>query len=181
MKIAGKKDVREMALDIIAYEGIDKLTMSHLAESLGISKATLYHYYRAKEEILEDIYTSGHQALMHKGFKLSLDGSSEKILLSASGPWLDLFTSEDTAPYLRMIFSLHLIDERAREEYNALSLMLLSQAEVIIGAITKGRLKEEKLYVSLFSSLLINRLEKILDEEEVDLERDVRAFAAILG
>ena len=180
MKIEGKKEVREMALDIIAYEGIDKLTMSHLAESLGISKATLYHYYKSKEEILENIYISGHQALMHKGFKLSLDGSSEKILLSAAGPWLDLFTSEDTAAYLRMIFSLHLTDERAAEEYRSLSLMLYSQAEVIIGAITKGGLKEERLYASLFSSLLITSLERILEEEAVDLESDIRAFASIL-
>ena len=38
---------------------------------------------------------------------------------------------------------------------------------VIIGAITKGGLKEEKLYASLFSSLLITSLERILEEEAV--------------
>ena len=180
MKIDGKKDVREMALDIIAYEGIDKLTMSHLAESLDISKATLYHYYKSKEEIIEDIHTFGHQALMHKGFKISLDGDSQKVLLAAAGPWMDLFTSEETVPYLRMILSLHLTDERASEEYRALFLMLYSQAEVIIGAITKGRLGNERLYTSLFSSLLMNNLERILREEETDLNRDIKDFANLL-
>ena len=181
MKIDGIKDVRDTALDIIAYEGIDKLTMSHLAESLGISKATLYHYYRSKDAILDDIYSNGHKALMKNGFRLNLDGDAESILLSAAGPWMTLFTSDDTVPYLRMVFSLHLTDEKAEEEYRALSLMLYSQAEVIIGAATKGKKAKDLLYASLFSSLLMNRLEKILCEEDVDIEKDLRDFARLIS
>lgn len=180
MKINGKEDVREIALDIIAYEGIDNLTMSHLAASLGITKATLYHYYKSKEELIEDIHRSGHLALMHNGFKLSLDGSAEEVLLSATGPWMKLFTSEKTVPYLKMIFSLRFTEERSYDEYRSLSLMLFSQAEVIIGAIAKSKVANERLYVSLFSSLLLTNLEKILLEEEADLEGDIRAFSNLL-
>ena len=56
MKIKGKDEIADAALDIIAFEGIDKLTMSTLAEHIGVNKASLYHWFKAKEDILEHIF-----------------------------------------------------------------------------------------------------------------------------
>ncbi len=151
--------------------------MSYLAKELGITKSTLYHWYQSKEEIFNDIYKSGHKTLMSNGFKLSLNGTIKEVLLRASKNWEELFENEELAPYLRMIFSLHFTDERANEEHNALILMLKSQADVIIGSINVGN---QAILSNLFSSLLLSNLERILSNEESNLEKDITNFANLL-
>lgn len=181
MKISGKDDIRTTALDIIAYEGIDKLTMSYLASELGITKATLYHWYKAKDEILDDIYTEGHRSLMKKGFKLSLKGTMEEVLLEAVSNWEALFSSDETSPYLRMIFSLHFTDERAKDEYTSLILMMKSQADVIMEALgIKLGSNNKKMLSKLFSSLLLSSLEKMINEEENTIKEDTLSYAHFL-
>ena len=182
MKIKGKEEIRNTALDIIAYDGIEKLTMSYLANELGITKATLYHWYKSKEEILDDIYTVGHKSLMDKGFRLSLNGTVEDVLTTAANNWELLFSDEELTPYLRMIFSLHFTEERASEEYTALILMLKSQADVIIGSIKNGlAIKHQRILSSLFSSLLLSNLEKILREEDSNIREEALSFANLIS
>ena len=180
MKIEGKDTIRKTALDIIAYEGLENLTMSTLAHELEITKATLYHYYKSKEDIIDEIYTLGHKELMQKGFRLNLSGTIEEVLTEASGKWENLFLDENLAPFLRMVFSLYLIDDRAKDEHQALTLMLKSQSDVIINTLKKESQNKNEILSNLFSSLLLTNLERILSEDEVDLESDIVSFAKLL-
>ncbi|MBQ0071611.1 MAG: TetR/AcrR family transcriptional regulator [Spirochaetales bacterium] len=180
MKISGKEELIRIALDLMAEEGYAALTMSRLGEEAGLSKASLYHYWKAKEEILEDIYDSGHKNLMKKGFRLNLKGSTEEVLLNAASHWEEIFTDEENYPYLRFIFSMHLTDEKAQEEYRSLTLMLHSQAQVIIESFGIDRLYTQIL-TELFSSLLFTRMEKVLEGEEINLQSDVKSFALLIG
>ena len=181
MKIKGKDEIRDAALDIIAYDGIENLTMSTLAKNLGLTKAALYHWYTSKEEILDDIYSEGHRRLMKKGFKLSLKGNIEDVLMEAASKWEELFSDQEIMTYLRCVFSLHFCNEMARDEYRALSLMLKSQVDVIIDSIPNERIQKNKAIISkLFSSLLISNLETMLDEEESNMKNDVIDFSKLL-
>lgn len=182
MKIESKETIRKAALDIIAYEGIDKLTMSSLAKDSGITKATLYYWYESKEAIIEDIYIEGHKSIIKKGFKLSLKGTIDEVLLNASKKWESIFLDDELAPYLRMIFSLYLIDERARDEHNSLILMLKSQSDVIINSFEgEGIKRNQEMLSSLFSSLLLSNLEKVLLEDEIELDKTIKEFSRLLG
>lgn len=182
MKLEGKEEIRRTALDIISYDSIENLTMSTLAERLGINKSSLYHYYKSKEEIIDEIYIEGHRRIMRKGFLLNLSGSVEDVLKEASKKWEDLFLDEDLAPFLRMIFSLYMTDERAKDEHTALLLMLKSQSDVIIGSFSKKAIQDNiEILSSLFSSLLLINLEKILDEEESKLDQEIASFANLLN
>lgn len=180
MKIEGKDTIRKTALDIIAYEGLENLTMSTLAHELEITKASLYHYYKSKDDIIDEIYTLGHKELMQKGFRLNLSGTIEEVLTEASEKWESLFLDENLAPFLRMIFSLYLIDDRAKDEHQALTLMLKSQSDVIINTLKKESQNKNEILSNLFSSLLLTNLERILSEDEVDLESDIVSFAKLL-
>ena len=43
------------AAELFAREGFENVGMSRLADAVGISKAGVYHYFRAKREILDTI------------------------------------------------------------------------------------------------------------------------------
>ena len=176
MKIKGKDEIADAALDIIAFEGIDKLTMSTLAEHIGVNKASLYHWFNAKEDILEHIFQLGHRRLMARGFRLSLEGTEEDVLSRAAEGWSRIFTAEDTLPYLRTVYSLRYADERAREEARAIHLMIQSQIDVLISSLGY----REGFIPELFSALLIQHLEGLLDDGDADFLKDARLFAALL-
>lgn len=174
-----KDEITAEAMQIIAYEGMENLTLSSLAARVGLSKATLYNYFSSRSEIIEDVIREGHTAFMKKGFRLSLSGSVEDVLLSASKHWAQIFLSDEHTPWLRVIFSTHLINDLAADEYRSITLMLTSQAEVVISSFGLLPLYR-KTMTDLFSSLLLSRLERTLEGEEINIEEDVRGFSSVI-
>lgn len=173
MKNDMKERIIREAVDIAAFEGIDKLTMSYLAERTDLAKASLYHYFRTKEEILETVYQRGHRSLMSNGFRIRLDKGEHEVLKDAARHWKKLFSSDEDVPFLRMVFANRFTDQRASEEYNALILMLRSQSDVI--------LQKHGAFISLlFSSLLLSELTGLLEGTDADLEKSAEDFSALL-
>ncbi len=179
MSIDKKNEITVEATRIIAYEGMENLTLSTLAAKVGLSKATLYNYFKSRDEIIEEVIRTGHRAFMKKGFRLNLGGSVEKVLLSASSHWSEIFLSDEHTPWLRVIFSMHLVNDLAEDEYRSITLMLTSQAEVLISSFGLQPLYQRSL-TSLFSALLFSRLESTLEGGEINMEDDVRAFASLV-
>ena len=53
--LISRSNVAEHALKIIDGEGLDRLTVTRLAKALRVSHTSLYHHYRSKEQILDDV------------------------------------------------------------------------------------------------------------------------------
>lgn len=53
--LISRSKVAEESLRIIDAGGLERLTVSKLAKALGVSHTSLYHHYRSKEEILDDV------------------------------------------------------------------------------------------------------------------------------
>lgn len=177
MKIAGKEAVADAAMDIIAFEGMDKLSMSTLAEHLGLKKASIYHWFPSKEEMLDYLFSKGHERLMAKGFRLSLEGSAEEVLGRAAEGWRGIFSSDDTLPFLRTVYALRYSDARAEEEARSIRLMIQSQIDVLISSLGV----DDKFLSLLFSSLLLQHLEVMLEGGSDDFSRDAASFASLLA
>ncbi len=167
------------ASEIIAEEGMEKFTLSVLASRSGITKATLYSYFSSKDEIVNTIIEDGHRRLMKKGFRISLSGSVEEVLIRASLHWKDIFLSEEDSLWLRIIFSTHLVNSRCGDEYRSIRLMLKSQTDVMLSSFALAPARE-KILSELFASLLLSRLESTLEGDEADLAEDIRGFASIV-
>ncbi len=176
MKITGKEEILDAALDIIAFDGLDKLSMQSLAKKVGMNKSSFYHWFRSKEEIIDMIFTEGHRKLMSKGFRLILEGSAEEILSAAAARWQDIFTDDGILPYLRMIYALRFSDPRAEEEARAIRLMIESQINVMMASLGLS----DNILPLLFSSLLLQKLEAELEGNHEDIEGYARQFAELI-
>ncbi len=174
-----KDRIRKEALEIIAIEGIDKLTMSMLAKRLELSKATFYYYYKSKDEILADVFKEGHKRLMKNGFSLDMKMNIKKLFISIADNWIKLLDDDDNYLFLRAISSLKLINEDAKEEHNAIKLMLKSQAETVA---TKLEQSKQSIVSALYSSLLFSLIDGILSEEitEDDMEELIESFIDLI-
>ena len=62
-----RTQILSQAEDLINQDGFHDMTMDGIAESIGIAKSTLYHYFRSKEDILFTIHetTMGEAVSRH--------------------------------------------------------------------------------------------------------------------
>jgi AcrR family transcriptional regulator len=51
-----RAQILDKAEDLIDQDGFRDMTMDGIAESIGVAKSTLYHYFRSKEDILFTIH-----------------------------------------------------------------------------------------------------------------------------
>ena len=78
---AAKQKILEKALDIITAHGYEGLTMRRLGRHLGMTAATIYNYFRNKEEIYLHVLTRGFE-LLHEDLlraRNSKDDPFEKL------------------------------------------------------------------------------------------------------
>src|SRR3954468_8655030 len=70
--------IREKALEMIVKEGFDGLSMQKLAKAANVSPATIYIYYKNREDLLNSLYdhvneTFAREALRKFDSGLSLE------------------------------------------------------------------------------------------------------------
>ena len=175
-----KDEILKTALEIVSLEGIDSLTINSLSNQVGLSKATMYHYFTSKDEIINEMLSRGHKNIMKNGFQLDLSGDKQDVMEKAAEKWESMFLDEENWHFLRVVFSLHFTLPPAQDEYRSLYLMLSSQASVIISSFD---IKEERkrALIPLFSSALMMGLERILEDEEADFATPLLGVLSLLS
>lgn len=48
--------IKDTALNLFCAQGIERTDMAQIAEEAGVSRRTLYHHYKDKEELAAQIY-----------------------------------------------------------------------------------------------------------------------------
>lgn len=117
-KEALRTRIVEAARDIVSEEGLDALSMRALAERIEYSPATIYLYFRDKEEILREVVAEGFQRM----------GEYVREQTEAIGPEVNpaqqqralgrayaRFALENTA-YFRVMFELPTVAQVVRPE-----------------------------------------------------------------
>ena len=172
MTIKDPSEILITTAEILGENGRDGFSLSVLAAKLGITKATLYHYWSSKEALIEAMHDHYHDRLLKKGYKLSMKDSLLKCLDELIRHWEEIFLSDEFYWYLRSLLSERLTDERAAEEWHSLELMISSQSQVVFDSFNmRERIKGAHIAHVLFSSLLELKLEKaLISGESEDLE-----------
>ncbi|MBA4056563.1 MAG: TetR/AcrR family transcriptional regulator, partial [Marivirga sp.] len=53
-----EQKIREKAIEMIVNEGFDGLSMQKLAKAANVSPATIYLYFKNREDLLNQLYIS---------------------------------------------------------------------------------------------------------------------------
>ncbi|MBL0015012.1 MAG: TetR/AcrR family transcriptional regulator [Bacteroidetes bacterium] len=75
--------LRMKAMEMIVAEGFDGLSMQKLAKAAGVSPATIYIYWKNREDLLNQLF----QEVQENFTKVALEGFSPEMSLS-DGLWL---------------------------------------------------------------------------------------------
>jgi len=143
----------DAAAQVFARDGIDGANMADIAEAAGVSKATIYHYFASKEEVIA--------ALVNRVF--SLDRTSVDQLRDG-----DRSVRERLLTYAAKLAALF---KENRE-------LLLGTGEIQTRAVRVPSLKSlATRFYSEYLTLLERVLEQGVERREVDPEIDVQEAA----
>lgn len=149
------------AVEIVAGEGYDMLTLSALAEKCGIRKASLYYHFQSKEELIRSIWDHYSSSCLHLTFHVDLSKDVTTVFRTALDHWKEVFLSSERAPFISMVDQRKAVDERAWETANSLRLMVESQSTAIIEHFTSDgilMIRRPETVAKMFSSAILDCL-----------------------
>lgn len=95
-----KEELLEKSFDLFAAKGYASITMRQIAEGLGVSTGTLYHYFPSKKELFEQM----------------VEGQVQRELAIASREWQDLQTPEERGEFIGRYLAEN-IDHHIKSSY----------------------------------------------------------------
>ena len=150
-----KEEMKELILlaasDIIASEGFDKVSIRKIAKKIEYSPSIIYHYFKDKEEILNNV--------MQRGYK--------KIVLAVSSLKMENSSSEErlirmTKNYIKAALSMP-------DEFMAAQLNQSKSALKHTSSLFKGASKEKAALRLLYECLKEIYKDKDIDEDTIEL------------
>ncbi len=95
-----------MAREVFSHAGYAAASMSHIAERLGGSKATLYHYFRSKDELFEAHIRDHCRRYTDAVFGNPLPGGEIANILAALGERILTFSlTDDSIAFYSLVIS----------------------------------------------------------------------------
>jgi TetR/AcrR family transcriptional regulator, biofilm operon repressor len=108
-KELNKEKIQQAAFKCVARFGFEKTTMDDIAREVGLNKASLYYYYKNKEEIFLEITTTATRAFLEtlQASTLALGGDVKAKVRH--------FLFERALYYVRMVEQAHISEETIRQ------------------------------------------------------------------
>jgi TetR/AcrR family transcriptional regulator, biofilm operon repressor len=104
-----KEKIRAAAYKCVARFGFEKTTLDDIAKEVGLNKASLYYYYKNKEDIFLEITTDATRRFLE-----TLKTSTLQIGTGIEAQ-VRHFLIERTAYYLKMTADIHISEEALRQ------------------------------------------------------------------
>ena len=173
-----KLDILNASIAIISLEGFEKLTLSTLADKLGVKKASIYYYFSSKDEIILSLYENAKKILSRFTFNINFSLSSAEVLTAVYTHWEKIYNDKEFSLYLSLIEQRYMIDDEAFEIKNSLDLMIEAQSDAVIeNLIDRKKLffPNKKLLSFLFSASAKESLKR--EESESFIEDFISSFS----
>ena len=173
-----KLDILNASILIISLEGFEKLTLSTLADKLGVKKASIYYYFSSKDEIILSLYENAKKILSRFTFNINFSLSSAEVLTAVYAHWEKIYNDKEFSLYLSLIEQRYMIDDEAFEIKNSLDLMIEAQSDAVIENLIERKklyFPKKKLLSFLFSASAKESLKR--EESESFIEDFISSFS----
>lgn len=173
-----KDEIIEKSVEVIRDEGFYAFTMEKLSLSLGIKKASLYYYFKGKDELVSSIHEYFVKELKKKNFSFDFKKDEKLCLISLFEHYLEIFLSPHFSSYISFLLESRSFMPSSDEILSSLLLMMESQIEVIFMHYKSKKAKEK---ASLLSSYLIRIIsDMLISEKEAEMEK-IESTIALLS
>ncbi|MEK4510525.1 TetR/AcrR family transcriptional regulator [Paenibacillus sp. FSL K6-2524] len=105
-----KKDILYATLELASIHGLRSLSLSQIAESVGIKKASLYNHFHSKEELITNLYqylreeSKGNMPAIDYG-EFVKGKSAEDVLTISCANYRKMIGNENMMKFYKVIMS----------------------------------------------------------------------------
>ena len=161
-----KEEILYATLELAAENGIKGVSMSQIADKVGIKAPSLYNHFKSKDDIIREMYgflraraqTGGNPAPMD--FSKLADKSVEEILLGSVSAYMGIVSDKYMLQFFKVLYS-----ERATNPVAAQIIveeterMLQSSKNMFYALVVHGKVKNDDIDTAAITySLTIHSL-----------------------
>ena len=161
-----KEEIIHATLELAAENGMKGVSMSQIADKVGIKAPSLYNHFRSKDEIIREMYRFlREQALAgSKGdtadYSKLMDRSAEEILLSSISAYMGIVSDRNMLRFFKVLYSERSTDPIAAsiivEETER---MIQSSKNLFYALAVHGKINDQNIDVAAMTfSLTIHSL-----------------------
>lgn len=145
-----KEEILYATLELASENGLRSLSMSQIAEKVGIKAPSLYNHFKSKDEILKAMYGFlRERAQKNRSFDFSdmrdaASRSLEQILMDSLYAYLEIISDRNMLLFFRVLYSERSIDPLAAEiVLEETNRMLRSTKNLFYALAIHGKMKTE--------------------------------------
>ena len=161
-----KEEIIYATLELAAENGMKGVSMSQIADKVGIKAPSLYNHFKSKDEIIKEMYEflrgraqSGSNS-MPEDFSKLLDKSVEEILMGSLSAYMGIISDKYMLQFFKVLYS-----ERSTNPIAAQIIveeterMLQSSRNMFYALVVHGKVKNDSVDVAAMTySLTIHSL-----------------------
>ncbi len=168
-------------LRLASDQGLANVSLSHLASACSITKATLFHHFKSRDALIDELFAYASALAQRQMVTIALGGSAREVLGSAMDHWHELYATEPLTFFFRIVESESLHSSAAMRLKQSHHQMIVAQSRAILERLSStGRLAigDLELATLLFSSTAAHLLWRLLSEDEDAVAWEEDAFIA---
>lgn len=132
-----RKKILECAIDLFYQRGYDAVGVQEIAVKSGVTKPTLYYYFKSKRGLLDAIIEEKYTVLNQKLEEASACGTGIKENLYQLIKVYLRFAAEEKKAYFLLVALVY--SARNNEVYRAIRPTMVAQHQIIVGVFEKRK------------------------------------------
>ncbi len=179
-----KEEIIYATLELASESGLKSVSMSQIAEKVGIKAPSIYNHFRSKDEIVQEMYRFlREQAMSNSGsepvdYAAMFDGKTlEEILMSSLSAYMGVISDKYMLQFFKVLYSERSTNPVAAGIMVEETDRMLSQSRALFYALAvHGKIRNQDAdmasmtYCLTIHSLIDNHMDKITAREETGLE-----------
>ena len=180
MTMSRKEEIIYATLELASSNGMKGVSMSQIAEKVGIKAPSLYNHFKSKDEIIQEMYRFLRQQAMKNSRTVPLDYASafekkslQDILLGSLSAYMGIVSDKYMLQFFRVLYSERSTNPVAAKIMVEETERMLAQSRDLFYALAvHGKIRNENVDVASMTysltlhSLIDYRMDKITSGEE---------------
>ena len=106
-----KEEILYATLELAAENGMKGVSMSQIADKVGIKAPSLYNHFKSKDEIIREMYiffrgqAQNGSSTVSIDFSKLMDKSLEEILLGSVSAYMGIVTDKNMLQFFKVLYS----------------------------------------------------------------------------
>ena len=161
-----KEEILYATLELAADNGIKGVSMSQIADKVGIKAPSLYNHFKSKDEIIKEMYLFFRGQAQNGDSSVSVDFSElkdksiEEILLGSVSAYMGIITDRNMLQFFKVLYSERVTNPVAAQiVVEETERMIRSSKNMFYALVVQGKVKSDDIDIAAMTySLTIHSL-----------------------